>query len=202
MGILAALDRAIVEAEELSNEFLLKSLSKLHMRLVSQLEKFIAEQITGIEQTKLTIKKRKGIVPFIKVFPVFLDRVEAQLLNTETLNIRQATDGYYERISRTMFDALQAMAKMSSGGVSAGVAGGDEDKGQLNHHVILIENMHHLISALNSPNRSRTAALSPLVRRAEAIYGDSLAAYVHFVLRRPLGKMMVSGVGPKSTDVT
>lgn len=160
------------------------------MRLVSQLERFVSEQITGIEQTKLTIKKRKGIVPFIKVFPVFVDRVEAQLLNAETLNIREAIDGYYERISRTMFDALQAMAKMSSGGPTA--AGGDEDKGQLNHHVVLIENMHHFIAALTSSNRVRTAALAPLVRRAEAIYGDSLAAYVHFVLRRPLGKMMVS----------
>lgn len=70
VGILAALDRAIVEAEELNNEFLLRSLSKLHMRLASQLERFVGEQIKGIEQTKLTVKKRKGVAHFIKVFPV------------------------------------------------------------------------------------------------------------------------------------
>lgn len=28
------------------------------------------EQIKSIEQTKLTLKKRKGVVPFVRVFPV------------------------------------------------------------------------------------------------------------------------------------
>lgn len=143
---------------------------------------------------------------------IFVDRVESQLLNAETLNIRTAVDGYYEQISRTMFGALQAMAKMDGGAV-------DEDKGQLNHHVILIgelrqcalidtrlarkpyfrtstcarrtENMHHFTTEVS---RQRNPALSPLVKRAESIYLDSLASYVHFVLRRPLGKMLVSVV--------
>jgi len=30
------------------------------------------EQIRSIEQTKLTLKKRKGVVPFVRVFPVRL----------------------------------------------------------------------------------------------------------------------------------
>lgn len=28
------------------------------------------EQVKSIEQTKLTIKKRKGVAPFVRVFPV------------------------------------------------------------------------------------------------------------------------------------
>lgn len=28
------------------------------------------DQVKAIEQTKLTVKKRKGVVPFIRVFPV------------------------------------------------------------------------------------------------------------------------------------
>ncbi|PWN50662.1 hypothetical protein IE53DRAFT_362197 [Violaceomyces palustris] len=198
-GILAGLDRAIVEAEEYNCDSLLKSLSKLHMRLASQLDRFVGEQIKGIEQTKLTVKKRKGVVHFIKVFPiiatasqVFVERVESQLVNAETLNIRTAVDNYYEQICRSMFDALQTISRVDGSHHYGGSGGMDEDKGQLNHHVILIENMHYFITEVT---RNRNAALNALVKRADGILGDSLTAYVHFVLRRPLGKMMDFGDG-------
>ncbi|KAN0060684.1 hypothetical protein ACQY0O_007342 [Thecaphora frezii] len=184
-GLLAALDRAIIEAEELNSESIHKIMSKLHMRLASQLERFVQEQIKGIEQTKLTVKKRKGIVHFIKVFPTFVDRVESQLLNTEMLNIRPAVDGYYDAICRAMFDALQTISRIDGGGV-------DEDKGQLNHHIILIENMWYFTSNIS---KQRNAALNALVKRAEKIYGDSLESYRMSVLRRPVGKMMDFGDG-------
>ncbi|SPO39858.1 related to Exocyst complex component Sec3 [Pseudozyma flocculosa] len=184
-GLLAALDRAMIEAEELNSESILKILSKLQMRLASQLERFIQDQIKGIEQTKLTVKKRKGIVHFIKVFPTFVDRVESQLINAETLNVRHAVDGHYDAICRAMFDALQTISRVDGGGV-------DEDKGQLNHHIILIENMWYFNANIS---KQRNAALNALVKRAEKIYGDSLESYRTSVLRRPLGKMMDFGDG-------
>ena len=88
-----------------------------------------AEQIKAIEQTKLTTKKRNGVVHFIKHFPVYVGRVESQLIGADTLEIRQGVDGAYDRIVQSMFDSLKHMAKMN---------GEDEDKGQLNYHVILI----------------------------------------------------------------
>jgi exocyst complex component 1 len=45
------------------------------------------------------------------------------------LEIRQSVDGAYNRIVQTMFDSLKHMAKMS---------GDEEDKGQLNYHVIIV----------------------------------------------------------------
>jgi exocyst complex component 1 len=45
------------------------------------------------------------------------------------LEIRQSVDGAYNRIVQTMFDSLKQMAKMG---------GDEEDKGQLNYHVILV----------------------------------------------------------------
>ncbi|CEH17930.1 Exocyst protein Sec3 [Ceraceosorus bombacis] len=192
-GILAALDRALIDAEEMSSEFLVRSLSKVHMRLAGLLERFVGEQIRAIEQTKLTVKKRKGVVHFIKVFPVFVERIEAQLVNAETLNIRAAVDGYYEQIARTMFDALQAMAKMEGGGGGVMPGGAaDDDKQALNHHVILIENMHHFVK---EASRVRNSALGQLIKRAESIYEDHQHAYVNAVLRRPLGKVMDFGDG-------
>ncbi|CBQ70510.1 related to Exocyst complex component Sec3 [Sporisorium reilianum SRZ2] len=197
VGLLATLDRGIIEAEEVNCESLQKVLAKLHLRLASQLERFVQDQIKGIEATKLTVKKRKGVVHFMRVFPVFVERVETQLVNAETLNIRHAVDGYYAQICGAMFDALQTISRVETAAASA-----DEDKGQLNHLVILIENMFYFISEINkasSRNRAggtaASAALAGLVKRAEAIYGDSLGSYTQFVLRRSLARMMDFGDG-------
>ena len=82
-----------------------------------------------MEQTKLTSKKRNGVAHFIKYFPVYVGRVELQLINADNLEIRQSVDMAYDKIVQTMFDSLKQMAKMSGDG---------EDKGLLNYHVILI----------------------------------------------------------------
>ncbi|CCF54677.1 hypothetical protein NDA11_006208 [Ustilago hordei] len=190
VGLLATLDRGIIEAEEVSCESLQKVLAKLHLRLASQLERFVGEQVKAIEQTKLTVKKRKGVVGFMRVFPIFVDRVEAQMVNAEGLNIRTAVDGYYGLICGSMFDALQTISRAD---VSS-AAGGDEDKGQLNHLVILIENMFHFVHEVRKRS-SRTTSLAGLVKRAEGIYTDSLTSYTQFVLRRPLGRLMDFGDG-------
>ena len=87
------------------------------------------DQIKAIEETKLTSKKRKGVAPFIKFFPTYISRVESQLIGSDTLEIRQFVDSAYDKIVQAMFDGLKQMAKMG---------GDEEDKGQLNYHVILI----------------------------------------------------------------
>jgi hypothetical protein len=69
------------------------------------------------------------VAPFIKYFPVYVGRVESQLIGADTREIRQSVDGAYARIVQSMFDSLKHMAKMNDE---------DEDKGQLNYHVILI----------------------------------------------------------------
>ena len=95
VGILAALDRFILQGKEQGNEFLMRTLQKQYQKSTTALERacvrlpfspFIAltdlnlfsnsqkEQIKSIEQTKLTLKKRKGVVPFVRVFPVRIRR--------------------------------------------------------------------------------------------------------------------------------
>lgn len=82
-----------------------------------------------MEETKLTSKKRNGVVPFIKAFPAYVGRVENQLIGADTLEIRQVVDAAYDRLVEAMFAGLKQMAKMDGEG---------EDKGQLNYHVILL----------------------------------------------------------------
>lgn len=113
-----------------------------------------AEQIKAVGETKLTSKKRNGVAHFVKYFPVYVGRVESQLVGSETLEIRQSVDGAYDRIVHAMFDSLKHMAKIS---------GEEEDKGQLNYHVILIgksiERCRTVVSCMQMLRSTREHAL-------------------------------------------
>ncbi|GAA6058447.1 hypothetical protein JCM3770_005082 [Rhodotorula araucariae] len=184
VGILAVLDRFVLRGEEDRNEFLMRLLQKQYQRSLAALERSCKDQIRSIEQTKLTLKKRKGVVPFVRVFPLFVARVESQLEGADTLNIRLVINRQYERIVAAIFDCLQQMAKMDG----EGQGGQGEDKDQLNYHVILIENMHHLITVFST--RQKVAALAPFVEQARAKYDQNLTAYIRLILRRPLARQL------------
>ncbi|TFK56552.1 hypothetical protein OE88DRAFT_1649908 [Heliocybe sulcata] len=178
IGIIASLERFQAEAEERGNAFLLNLLEKQHTRLKGLFDRHVNEQIKTVEETKITSKKRRGVVPFIKYFPVYVGKVENQLIGADTLEIRGNVDVAYEKIVQVMFDSLKQMAKMEGEG---------EDKGQLNYHVILIENMHHFVAEMGQLEIGSVAAF---LKRAESIYDENLNAYVRMILRRPLAKIM------------
>ena len=141
------LERFLLDAEEKGSPFLLALLEKQHSRLRISFDRHVvstrrtpgpalywlhlhqSDQLKGIEQTKLSSKKRRGVAQFIKNFPAYASRVENQLIGADTLEIRTNVDTAYERITQAMFDSLKQMAKLEGEG---------EDKGQLNYHVILI----------------------------------------------------------------
>ena len=154
-----------------------------------------------MEDTKLTSRKRGGVVHFVKYFPVYVGRIEALMIGTEGLEIRQNVDAAYDRIVKAMFESLKRMAKMGGEG---------EDKGQLNYHVILIgtstvsdfvvfrialtlgvkENMHYFVTEIQSLD---IGSVSSFLVRAEGTYDENLVAYVKLVLRRPFLKILVGG---------
>ncbi|KAL8293183.1 hypothetical protein RQP46_000877 [Phenoliferia psychrophenolica] len=181
VGILAALDGAINLAKKERNEFLLRVLQKQYQKSTTALERSCKEAIKNIEATKLTLKKRKGVVPFVRIFPNFVARIESQLEDADKLNVRGIVDSNYERIIATIFDSLQQMAKMD--GEGQGVAA--EDKDQLNYHVIIIENMHHITTVFA---RERLPALDEFVGQAREKYNENLDLYIKLILRRPLAR--------------
>ena len=77
----------------------------------------------------MNAKKRRGVAHFVKQFPIYVGRVEKQLVEADDLEIRTNVDSAYEKIVRIILDSLKDMAKMGGEG---------EDKGQLNYHVIII----------------------------------------------------------------
>ncbi|PBL01169.1 exocyst complex component sec3 subunit [Armillaria gallica] len=177
-GLIACLERFLADADDRGNNFFVGLLEKQHTRLKGLLDRHVNEQIQGVERTKLTSKKRKGVAPFVRLFPGYIGRVESQLLGTDGLEVRTIVDGAYERIVDTMFECLKQMAKMDGEG---------EDKGQLNYHVILIENMHHFVAEIS---QMEIGSVAGFLRKAEAIYDENLGAYVKIILRRPFAKII------------
>ncbi|KAF8473326.1 exocyst complex component Sec3-domain-containing protein [Kalaharituber pfeilii] len=211
VGVLFSLEKYIRLLDETNQEFLLKTLQKLHDRLRGLFSKFLDEQVRAIEETKVKIKKRKGVIAFMKTFPQFAARIEDQLPpgtldididSTQPLEIRAMVDRGYKMINKAMFESLQAIAKesgfgmpgamnpaaMAISGPSVHVGGADpEDKEQLNYHIMMIENMNHYVEDVDTRGN---LILGDFMRRAEIEYKEHLGLYVAAVVRRPLGKLL------------
>lgn len=216
IGVLLALERKIVAFEGSNQEFLIHTLQKLHLRLLSSLSKFIDEQIRAIEETKVKIKKRKGVISFMKTFPLFAGAIEQILVSVPySFEVRVAVDDAYSKILRAMWESLKFIAKEAPGqavpaaagpsGATTGANVGDfEEKEILNYHILLIENMTHYLdevivddtppsgptSAPSTGHFPPNAVLSDWRARAASDRAEHLRLYVDAVVRRPLGKLL------------
>ncbi|KAI5809017.1 exocyst complex component Sec3-domain-containing protein [Peziza echinospora] len=212
VGVLYSLEKSIRLLDETNQEFLIRSLQKLHDRLAGLFSKFLDEQVRAIEETKVKIKKRKGVIPFMKIFPQFTARIEDQLPpmtldldSSGNTGVRPMVNRGYDMINKAMFESLQAIARESGFGIPSGitpvgttVVGGPgahvpitgtdpEDKEQLNYHIMMIENMNHYVEDVDTRGNK---VLADYLRRAEVEYKEHLGLYVGAVVRRPLGKLL------------
>ncbi|KAJ5477466.1 hypothetical protein N7539_007610 [Penicillium diatomitis] len=191
IGILTSLESAIVQLDDTNQEFIVHSLQKIHSRLMGLFNRFVDEQIRGIEDTKVKVNKRKGVISFMRVFPNFSTAVENMLATStgETIDIRNNVNDAYDRINRAMWESLKFIAKEAPGqppGVAAS-AGDPEDKEILNYHILLIENMNHYMEEVDAHN---LPVLQRWVDRARQDFEEHMRLYLDAVIHRPLGKML------------
>ncbi|WFC98199.1 hypothetical protein MYAM1_000923 [Malassezia yamatoensis] len=183
VGILSETERVVrASVPHAISEFLKHSLSRALSHMQTELARLVNDHIQAIEQTKLSVKKRSGIVPFVRTFLDLSRRLEAQLVDADDLPVRMATNDGYERIGRAIFMTLQSVPSMAA-------AGGDEDKNQLNHQIILIENMYYVQTRIK-PGMPPNPALAQILDQAQSVFEFALNGYLQSVLRRSLGKMM------------
>ncbi|KAG8862976.1 hypothetical protein FRB96_000396 [Tulasnella sp. 330] len=182
VGILADFEQCAVQAEEKGHTFVRKTFSKQAQRMATIYNRHVEEQIRAVQQTKITTKKRKGVAHFIKYFPIYVDKIDGQLVGLEGLEVRNTVDAGYDTIIQTMFDSLQQMAKMDGAEAQA-----SEDKGILNYHIILIENMYHFTTEMT---HRELGVIASSIRRAQDLYDENLEAYVKLVLRKLFAKIM------------
>lgn len=84
-----------------------------------------------IEETKVTSKKRKGILSFFRTFPVFAMRMEMAAVNVQPESETRVTvNEAYEKIIQAMMGSLDSIARESD-------QTGD-DKEQLNATIMYI----------------------------------------------------------------
>ncbi|KAI0459183.1 exocyst complex component Sec3-domain-containing protein [Xylaria acuta] len=187
VGILAVLERKQIEITSSNQDFLNNVLQKLNGSLESRFSKFVEEQIRAIEDTKVKIKKRKGVISFMRVFPNFSAAVENMLSTTDTASsVRRAVDREYERIIKSMFDSLKVIARENPATLTN--SGADpEDKEALNYHILLIENMNHFSEELNTHGLE---ILEDWKEAAASEMAEHMNLYLNAVMRRPLGKLL------------
>ncbi|ESZ94674.1 hypothetical protein SBOR_4925 [Sclerotinia borealis F-4128] len=185
VGILASIERKLVDLEESSQEYLARTLQKLHARLLGLFNKFLDEQIRAIEDTKVKIKKRKGVIGFIRIFPSFSLAIETMLMSAEGLEVRQIVNNAYSRLNKTMFESLKVIARENP---SAQTAGADpEDKEALNYQILLIENMNHYLEEVDVRSNP---ILEEWRENASQEMNEHMTLYLGAVIRRPLGKLL------------
>ncbi|KAK7518830.1 exocyst complex component Sec3-domain-containing protein [Phyllosticta citriasiana] len=196
VGILASLDRKLIELEETNQDFLTKVMQGLQGRISTQFQRFVETQIAAIEDTKVKIKKRKGVIAFIKTFPHFSAAIENMLPaadDPERLEVRGLVDEAYQKINKAMFESLKVIAKESPTAMAAqapgvsGVGADPEDKEALNYHILHIENMNHYIEEVDERG---DIILGEWKERAQGEMTEHMSLYVDAVIRRPLGKLL------------
>ena len=200
-----------------NQDFLNNVLQKLHGNLEAKFKKFVDDQVRAIEETKVKIKKRKGVIHFIRIFPHFTTAVENMLATSDPhLPIRRMVDREYDRILKSMFDSLKIIARenpaMGTATTAASATAGSgahsilsvsttttgshhhsavadpEDKEALNFHILLIENMNHFLEEVD--NRAGLEVLDDWREAAQREMQEHLGMYLNAVMRRPLGKLL------------
>lgn len=191
VGILGAVDRKLVDIEDSNQDFLTRNLQKIHERLQGLFNRFLDEQIRAIEDTKVKIKKRKGVIAFMKTFPHFSIAIENMLPPAsdggDQLEIRRMVSDAYQRINKAMFESLKVIAKESPAVMASQGQGDPEDKEALNYHILLIENMNHYMEEVDAHSDS---VLEFWKGKAQDEYNEHMGLYVDAVIRRPLGKLL------------
>lgn len=191
----------MADMSQSNQDFLNSLLQRLHNNLETRFKRFVDDQIRAIEDTKVKIKKRKGVIGFMRIFPQFLTAVENLLSGVDpSLNVRRTVDREYDRILKSMFDSLKVIARETpsvtagAGAANASIVTGasansadPEDKEALNFHILLIENMNHYLEEVDPRGLE---VLEDWASAAQQELTEHTSLYLNAVMRRPLGKLL------------
>ncbi|KAK3804496.1 MAG: exocyst complex component Sec3-domain-containing protein [Benniella sp.] len=176
VGMLISVERTQKEFADSDQGFLITMLSQLHTKLVSMFEKYVEEQLKFIEEARHKTK-RKGVLPFMRIFPRFAERMEALLDGNDDIEARKLITASYDKLVRMMFESTEAVAKETV----------DFDDKEQGSHVVNIENMHHFHSELR---QRKILNLENYMKYAKSSYERHLESYVRGVVRRSLLKLL------------
>jgi exocyst complex component 1 len=188
VGVLAIIEKKMSDMSQSNLDYLNTLFQKLHDHLENRFRKFVDEQIRAIEETKVKINKRKGVISFIRIFPNFSTAVENMIAGLDpNLALRRTIDREYDRILKSMFDSLMVIARENPAVGVSNSSADPEDKEALNFHILLIENMNHFLEEVDTRGLE---ILEEWKDQANTEYHEHMGLYVNAVVRRPLGKLL------------
>jgi hypothetical protein len=192
VGILCSIERCLGVYEETNQEYITRTLRALHDRFVGLFHKFIEDQVKAIDDSKLKASKRKGILLFMRRFPMFAGAIENMMPSEEphheSLETRFLINSAYTKILKTIWDCLNKFTFHES--TTTGVLHNNaitEEKALLNHHILLIENMNHYIEEVDTHHN---VILDEWTEKAAHDLSSNLTAYTRMVVHRPMEKWM------------
>ena len=190
IGLLRSIELCLATYEETNQEYMTGVLRNTHERITGLFHRFTESQVTAIEETKVKISKRKGIISFMKTFPAFSAMVESMLppdVGHESLEIRFIVNEAYAKINKAMWESLTFIAKDPGQGGATGGMADPEDKEALNYHILLIENANHYLEEVET---HANVILEEWKEKAQHEFHTHCNHYVEAVIRRPLGKWL------------
>lgn len=182
IGMMVSIEANQKEYYNTCHSFVLSLLEYLHKKVEIHFEKFVHDQIKGIEESKVSSKKRMGVLPFMRVFPKFVDRIEKMLSNWDG-NTRKAVDRMYAKIIKCIFESLDQCAQQLNNDSK-----NSDEKDSLNIHILTVENMHHFYTEIRA---RKVPALEEYVKQSKYLYDMNMDQYSKVVIRKPLGKLLV-----------
>lgn len=200
MATLAVFSSSLVQTNQ---EFLMRILNDASSRVESSFARFIDQQVKAIEETSIVVNKRKGVISFFKVFPQFSIALENTYSaavcisgnNSAVGDSRRVIDEAYTRINTSMWDSLKQISKQSSTAAglhqSANQGAEAEDKEMINYQVLLIDNMNHFAEEVDDEGNVQSI-LTEWKVKAVRDRTEHIQEYIRLVIRRPLGKLLVS----------
>ncbi|KAG0308790.1 hypothetical protein BGZ98_006837 [Dissophora globulifera] len=176
VGMLISVERVQKDFSDSDQSFLTTMLTQLHTKLVGMFEKYVEEQLKFIEEARHKTKRR-GVLPFMRIFPRFAERMEGLLDGNSDIEARKMITAAYDKLVRMMFESTEAVAKETV----------DFDDKEQGSHVVNIENMHHFYSELR---QRKISNLENYMKYAKSSYESHLETYVRGAVRRSLSKLL------------
>ncbi|KAL7754371.1 hypothetical protein RI367_000352 [Sorochytrium milnesiophthora] len=178
IGFLATVEKRS-EAILGSNLSYLKALfDALDKRLIAAWEKLLNEQSRAIQESKVTTKKRTGVLHTVKVFVKFVSRIEDLVVGAKG-RCRAMVDQGYQRLVSLVFESLDSIAHEASQNA--------DDKEQINIHIVMMENMNFFRVELRSIS---VPSLDENMAFAQTSYEYHLSSYIKKVIKKPLSKLI------------
>ena len=194
VGLMFALECRRADLSDSDQEFITSTLDKVHLKLEKDFNDFVEEQISAIRSQMVKVNKRKGVIAFMKTFPLFSATMESMLLppQADRCEIRNLVNDVYVRINKAMFDTLKFIAKEAGVGLGTqktqiSATGETEDKEILNYHILMIENMNHYLEGVEAKGNP---VLTEWKGSAAKEMVEHLNLYLAAVMRRPIGKLL------------